>query len=128
MATLLSLKARAAQLKLHTLTVYFAARDPRNRIFVRLLALFVAAYALSPIDLIPDFVPVIGYLDDLVLIPLALALVVRLTPPEVMEAARLQAQSVAARPVSYSAGTVIAAVWLLLLWVCAQWVIRAVRA
>ncbi|TYC49969.1 DUF1232 domain-containing protein [Zoogloea oleivorans] len=72
--TILSvLKGQAKQLKQHTLTVYFAARDPRTPMIVRGLALFVAAYAFSPIDLIPDFIPVIGYLDDLLLIPLGLA-------------------------------------------------------
>ena len=61
---LASLKAQAIQLKQHTLTVYFAARDPRTPILLRVLAVIVAAYALSPIDLIPDFIPAIGYLDD----------------------------------------------------------------
>ena len=70
MSMFTSLKAQAKQLKQHTLTVYFAARDPRTPLFVRALAVFVAAYALSPIDLIPDFIPVIGYLDDLLLVPL----------------------------------------------------------
>ena len=74
-----SLKAWAKQIKQQTLTVYFAARDPRTPWAVRLLALLVAAYALSPIDLIPDFIPIIGYLDDLLIVPLGLALVVRLT-------------------------------------------------
>ncbi|MFT6625656.1 MAG: uncharacterized membrane protein YkvA (DUF1232 family), partial [Cycloclasticus sp.] len=76
MTILSALKRQAKQLKQHTLTVYFAARDPRTPMIVRGLALFVAAYAFSPIDLIPDFIPVIGYLDDLLLIPLGLALVI----------------------------------------------------
>ena len=79
-----SLKAQARQLKKHTLTVYFAARDPRTPLFVRMLALLVAAYAVSPIDLIPDFIPIIGYLDDLLLVPLGVALVLRLTPAVVL--------------------------------------------
>jgi uncharacterized membrane protein YkvA (DUF1232 family) len=98
MSVLTSLKAQAKQLKQHTLTVYFAARDPRTPILVRALAVLVAAYALSPIDLIPDFIPVIGYLDDLLLVPLGLALVVRLTPPEVMESTRVQAQQAGTNP------------------------------
>ena len=65
-------------LKRQALTVYFAARDPRTPLPVRLLALGIAAYAFSPIDLIPDFIPVLGYLDDLILIPLGIALVVKL--------------------------------------------------
>ena len=100
MKVLATLKAQAKQLKRLTLTVYFAARDPRTPFLVRMLAVLVAAYALSPIDLIPDFIPVIGYLDDLLLIPLGLALVVRLTPPEVIEAARARAEQASIKPVS----------------------------
>lgn len=122
-----ALKAQAQQLKQHTLTVYFAARDPRTPFLVRVLALFIAAYALSPIDLIPDFIPVIGYLDDIVLIPLGLAAVVRLTPPSVLKSARLQAQQAASRPVSYSAAAFIVAVWLLVSWLFVRWAIHAAR-
>lgn len=123
-----SLKAQAKQLKQHTLTVYFAARDPRTPILVRALAVLVAAYALSPIDLIPDFIPVIGYLDDLILIPLGLALVVRLTPPEVMESARVQAQQAATKPVSYPAAAFVIIVWLVVMWFFGKWALGVVRA
>jgi uncharacterized membrane protein YkvA (DUF1232 family) len=82
----------------------------------------VAAYALSPIDLIPDFIPVIGLLDDLLLVPLGLALVVRFTPPEVLESARAQAKLAVNRPVSYSAAAFFVALWLFSLWVTASWV------
>ena len=122
-----SLKAQAKQLKQHTLTVYFAARDPRTPLLVRALAVFVAAYALSPIDLIPDFIPVIGYLDDLLLVPLGLALVVRLTPPEVLESAREQAQVAASRPISYTAAAFFVALWLVMAWVVVSWVVSVVR-
>ncbi len=111
-----SLKGWAKSLKTHTLTVYFAAR---------LLALCVAAYALSPIDLIPDFIPVIGYLDDLVIVPLGIALVVRLTPPEVIESARRQAALATERPVSRAAAAVIVALWLLAALVLAKWAFDA---
>lgn len=121
MKALATLKAQAKQLKQHTLTVYFAARDPRTPLLVRILAVLVAAYALSPIDLIPDFVPVIGYLDDLLLIPLGLALVVRLTPPEVIEAARARAEQASIKPVSYSAAAAIIGVWLIIAWLFARW-------
>jgi uncharacterized membrane protein YkvA (DUF1232 family) len=123
-----SLKVQAKQLKQHTLTVYFAARDPRTPLMVRALAVFVAAYALSPIDLIPDFIPVVGYLDDLLLIPLGLALVVRFTPPEVLESSRVQAQEVAGKPTSYAAAAVIATVWFCVAWVAVRWVVGLVRA
>ena len=121
---LASLKAQAQQLKQHTLTVYFAARDPRTPLLVRALAVLVAAYALSPIDLIPDFIPVIGYLDDLLLIPLGLALVVRLTPPAVIESARVQALQAANKPVSYVAAAFIIFVWLILFWFFTRWVLN----
>lgn len=106
------LKSWARQFKQETLTIYFAARDPRTPLLVRLLALLVAAYALSPIDLIPDFIPLIGYLDDLLIVPLGIALIVRLTPPEVIESAREKAIHAATRPVSYTAATVIVLLWL----------------
>lgn len=125
---LAALKAQARQLKQHTLTVYFAARDPRTPFLVRALALLVSAYALSPVDLIPDFIPVIGYLDDLVLVPLGLALVVRLTPPAVLESARARAQQLAGRPVSYPAAVVVVAAWLLAAWLFARWALQALPA
>ena len=120
-----ALKSRARQLKQHTLTVYFAARDPRTPLPVRVLALLVAAYALSPIDLIPDFIPVIGYLDDIVLVPLGLAAVVRLTPPSVLELARLRAHQAASRPVSYAAAVVVVAVWFLAGGLFVRWAFAA---
>jgi len=118
-----ALKRWAAQLKQQTLTVYYAARDPRTPWFVRLLALLVAAYALSPIDLIPDFIPVIGYLDDLLLLPLGIALVVRLTPPEVMADARSKAAQAVERPVSRGAAVFIVALWLVLLIGLGNWLL-----
>ena len=127
MSRLTSLKAQAKQLKQHTLTVYFAARDPRTPLLVRALAMFVAAYALSPIDLIPDFIPVLGYLDDLLLVPLGLALVVRLTPPEVLESARAQAQQAASKPISYTAAAFFVALWLVVAWVVGSWIANLVR-
>ena len=125
---LAALKAAAQQLRQHTLTVYYAARDRRTPMLVRVLALLVAAYALSPIDLVPDFIPVLGYLDDLLLIPLGLALVVRLTPPAVLESARLQAERAASQPVSYAAAAVIAAIWILLVGAFALWIYRVARS
>ena len=127
MSMFASLKTQAAQLKQHTLTVYFAARDPRTPLLVRALAVLVAAYALSPIDLIPDFIPVIGYLDDLLLVPLGLALVIRLTPPEVLESARAQAQQAVSRPISYTAAAFVVTVWLVVAWVVVSWAVSGVR-
>ena len=122
-----SLKERAKKLKRYTLIVYYAARDPRTPLSVRVIALLVAAYALSPIDLIPDFIPVFGYLDDLVLVPLGVALVVRILPEPVLAAAREQAQNAADRPTSKAAATVIVAIWLLVLFLFGRWAFVAVR-
>ena len=106
------LKVWARRLKRDVVTVSFAARDARTPLPVRLLALGIAAYALSPIDLIPDFIPVIGYLDDLLIVPLGLLLVMRLLPPEVLEASRLKAQAAVDRPRSTAAAVLIVAVWV----------------
>jgi len=127
MQILSSLKERAKELKQFTLVAYYAARDPRTPTLVRVLALLVAAYALSPIDLIPDFIPVLGYLDDLVLLPLGLALVIRLLPAPVVASAREQAQRAAERPTSKLAAGVIVAVWLLVLFLLGRWALTAVR-
>ncbi len=127
MQILSSLKQRAKELKQLTLVAYYAARDPRTPTFVRVLALLVAAYALSPIDLIPDFIPVLGYLDDLVLVPLGLALVARLLPESVLASARQQAQRAVEQPTSKLAAAVIVAVWLLVLFLLGRWALIAVR-
>ena len=108
-------------IKGHTLTVYFIARDTRTPLPVRALAVLVAAYVLSPIDLIPDFIPVIGWLDDLFLVALGLAVVMRFTPPEVIASARLQGQQISARPANYFAAAIIVVVWLFALWVLIRW-------
>ena len=120
-----TLKAHAKSLKRQTLVVYFAARDPRTPALVRLLAVAIAAYALSPIDLIPDFIPVLGYLDDLILIPMGLALVVRLMPADVMQAAHARAEAAVDRPTSYFAASFIVIVWAVVLTVVGRWAYRA---
>ena len=127
MNSISSFRARAKQLKQQTLTVYYAARDRRTPLHVRALAFLVAAYALSPIDLIPDFIPVLGYLDDVILVPLGLALVVKLTPPEVLASAQSQAKVAASKPVSYTAAAFIVLLWLAVLWVVVRWAIGVWR-
>ena len=106
-----SLREWARRLRREALTAYYAARHPSTPLLVRLLALGVAAYALSPIDLIPDFIPVLGYLDDLVLVPLGLWLVVRLVPAAVLQECHSRAAATASRPVSRGAATVIVCIW-----------------
>lgn len=92
--------------------LYLASRDPRVPWYAKLLALAIAAYALSPIDLIPDFIPVIGYLDDLIIVPLGILLVIRLIPSAVMAEHRALAEAAQNRPVSRVAAATIVAVWI----------------
>jgi uncharacterized membrane protein YkvA (DUF1232 family) len=114
------LKARAQLLKTETYALYLAARDPRTPWAARGLVLLVVAYALSPIDLIPDFIPVLGYLDDLLIVPAGIALALRMIPREVMEESRERARL--SRPGS-AAGTlgavIIVVIWILAIIICA---------
>jgi uncharacterized membrane protein YkvA (DUF1232 family) len=91
------------------------------------LAILIVGYALSPIDLIPDFIPVLGYLDDVILLPAAIVLCIRLIPPHVLEECRVQATDAFAsgKPVSHTAGAIIVLIWLLLT-LTALWIWRAV--
>ena len=111
-------------LKRQSLIAYFVARNPRTPLMVRLLALGVAAYALSPIDLIPDLIPVLGHLDDLIIVPLGVALVIRLIPAEVAEAAKVKAAEASSKPVRYAAGLFIVLLWLLAAVMVARLVMR----
>ncbi len=93
---LVHLRQRAQKLKTETYALYLAYRDPRTPWYAKVWAVIVVAYALSPIDLIPDFIPVLGYLDDLVLVPVGIALALKMIPPVVMEETRQNAQGVEA--------------------------------
>ena len=110
----------ARGVKRDVVAVWIAARDPRTPWYVKAMAAAVAAYALSPIDLIPDFIPVIGYLDDLLLLPIGILIVVRLMPADLMKEFRQEALLIQNRPVSRVGVAVIVSVWLfsggLLLW------------
>ena len=117
----------ARTLKRQTLIVYFAARDPRTPWFPRVLALAIAAYALSPIDLIPDFVPVLGYLDDVIIVPLGLWLVLRLIPAEVIADSHAKAEAASERPVSRAMAVAIVAIWAIALGVAGVWAWHALR-
>src|SRR5512133_2083248 len=109
-------KQRALQLRRDTYALYLALKDPRAPWYARLVAGLIVAYAFSPIDLIPDFIPVLGYLDDLVILPLGIALALKLIPPAVLADARARAEAALApgKPVNWAAGAVIATIWLLL--------------
>jgi uncharacterized membrane protein YkvA (DUF1232 family) len=102
----------AQSLKRDIVALSLAARDARVPWYAKAAALAVAAYALSPIDLIPDFIPVLGYLDDVIILPVLLFLVVRMIPAPLMAEFRKEAQNRAARPVSRAGALAIAAIWI----------------
>ena len=114
-----ALKAWAARLKRDVVALWIAARDPRTPWHARAMAGFVAAYALSPIDLIPDFIPVLGWLDDLLIVPAGIWLAVRWVPAALMAEFRARAEATA-RPRSRAAASIIVTLWLatagLILW------------
>ena len=114
MMTLASLKARARQVKVDLIALSLAARDPRTPWYAKLIIAGCVAYALSPVDVIPDFIPVIGLVDDLIFIPIALALTVRFIPDDVLADCRGRAGEIAERKTSRAAATVIVAIWLAL--------------
>ncbi|MFP5076041.1 YkvA family protein [Rhizobium sp. YIM 134829] len=111
-ALLARARRAARRLKREVVALWFAARDPRTPWLARLVAAAVAAYALSPIDLIPDVIPGLGLLDDFLLVPLGILLALRLIPPDVMAEARAKAEAQADRPVSRAGLIVIVTIWL----------------
>jgi uncharacterized membrane protein YkvA (DUF1232 family) len=120
---LTGLKSRARRIEAETFALYLAARHPATPWYAKLLVAGIVAYAFSPIDLIPDFVPVLGYLDELVLLPLGILLAVRLVPPAVLAECRAKAAEMAAdgRPVSRIAGFVIVGIWVALVVLGLLW-------
>ncbi len=115
------LKNTAKKMKQHVYVLLCAYRDRRTPWFAKALAFGVAAYAFSPVDLIPDFIPLLGYLDDLVLIPLGVALVLKLIPAEVLEDSRRRAEELRrqGKPVNWLAGLIIVLIWLAAaVWLC----------
>ena len=124
-------RGRVRALKRETYALYLACRDARTPWYAKVLGVAVVAYALSPLDLIPDFVPVLGYLDDLLLLPLGIALVLRLIPPPVLAECRTAAATrlAAGRPTpeARAAAAVIVAIWLGLAAAGVVLLVRALR-
>jgi uncharacterized membrane protein YkvA (DUF1232 family) len=112
--------ARAIRRDIHA--IWLASRDPRVPWYVKALAVCIAAYAFSPIDLIPDFIPVLGYLDEAILLPLAILLVVRMIPADIMAEHRAAATAAAARPSSIGGAVFVVVVWIALT-VIAGWLV-----
>ena len=121
---------RVAQLRRETYALYLAYREPRVPWYAKALAAVVVAYAFSPIDLIPDFIPVLGHLDDLILVPLGIALAIRLIPAEVLAECRSRATEALAgeRPRNWAAGAAIVVIWLALATLCLVVVWRSVAS
>ena len=114
----------AHALKRESLALYYAARDPRTPWYAKVVAGAVVAYALSPIDLIPDFIPVLGYLDDLLLLPLGIWLALGLVPAPVLADARRRAEATLERPRSRTAAMVIVAIWVVGAIVLGIWLLQ----
>ena len=109
-----SWKQRAKSLKSEALVLYFAYRDDRVTWYAKLFIIIVVGYALSPIDLIPDFIPFLGYLDDIILIPLAISIAIKMIPATVMEEARRKATDLKSNPKTWIAAAIIIAIWIAL--------------
>ena len=124
-----SWKQKTEKLKAETYTVYLAFRHPDTPWYAKVLAGAVAAYAFSPIDLVPDFIPVLGYLDDLILVPLGIALVVKLIPETIMVACREQAQTDMGsdKPRSWFMAAIIILIWIGLAALGIYWMFNLIR-
>ena len=122
-------RRRVGELKIEVYALYLAYRDPRVPWYARLVAACVVGYAFSPIDLIPDPIPVLGYVDDLILIPLGVMLALKLIPAPVMAESRVRAKDAFrdGKPVSRTAGAVIVGVWVVLAAVVGVVLVRVVR-
>jgi len=118
------LKQWARSVKRDAVAVSIAARDPRVPWYAKVVAAMTAAYALSPIDLIPDFIPVIGYLDDLVIVPFGIAVTVRLIPDGLMQEFRAEAARREARPVSVVGALFIVTLWCAAVTLAGLWLYR----
>jgi uncharacterized membrane protein YkvA (DUF1232 family) len=130
MALLTEFKEYVRRLKRETMALYLVARHPGTPWYAKLFVGAIVAYALSPIDLIPDFVPILGYLDDLVLIPIGISLALRIVPPAVLAECRTRAQEVTSeiKPASRIAGAVIAIIWITLAALLTAWIYVRLRS
>ena len=117
------LKNWARTIQRDAVALYLAARDPRVQWYAKTMAVLIAAYAFSPIDLISDFIPILGYLDELILLPLAIAGVVRLIDPGIMTEHRARASQMAECPTSKLGAALIAVLWSLAIALVAWWLL-----
>ncbi|MDI6799665.1 MAG: YkvA family protein [Actinomycetota bacterium] len=124
-----SWRKRAKELKTETHALYLAYKDPRVAWYAKAFAALVVAYAFSPIDLIPDPIPILGYLDDLILVPLGIALAIKMIPPGVMAECREKArlQTAEKRPKNWTAALIIVIIWFVLAYLVVRFIYRVAR-
>ena len=125
MGSIRRLESWARGLKVEVYALYLAYRDPRVSWYARVFAAVVVGYAFSPIDLIPDVIPVLGYLDDLIVVPLGVALAIKMIPPRVLAECRQKAREARDRPVNRVVASVIVLVWIALAVLAVRIVTRA---
>jgi len=113
-----SWKTKAKQLRTEVVALYLASKHPRTPWYAKVLAVLIIGYALSPIDLIPDFIPVAGYLDDLIIIPAGIALLIKIIPRDILEECRAKARSdlLNNKSQNWVAGVIIVFIWLLAIY------------
>ena len=124
-----SLKQRARSLKREVLALWYAYQNPHTPWYAKVFTAMVVAYAFSPIDLIPDFVPVLGYLDDLILIPAGVALALKMVPPEVMAESRLKADQaeIKGKQKNWLIGGIIIVIWVVILFFIGRWIFTLIK-
>lgn len=124
-----SLKQRSQMLQRDTKALWFAFQDRRTPWYAKAFSIIVVAYALSPVDLIPDFIPVIGYLDDLILIPLGITLTLKMIPPAVMSDARIKAavENTNSKLPGKVMGVIVVALWLIVIFFVGRVVYRIIK-
>ena len=120
------IKEKARWLKQQAFVLYLAYKDPRTPWMAKVFAAIVVAYTFSPIDLVPDFIPVLGYLDDLLLVPLGIALAIKMIPEEVLADAREGVEEAFpdGKPKSWVVGAIIIAIWVVILALVVFWMVR----
>lgn len=120
------LQTKARQIKQQTFVLYLAYRNPDTPWYAKVFGALVVAYAFSPIDLVPDFIPVLGYLDDLILVPVGIALALKMIPVAVLKEARLEAETgfIDGKPKSWVVGAIIIAIWVIVLALAVLWIVR----
>jgi uncharacterized membrane protein YkvA (DUF1232 family) len=124
-----SLKDKARKLKIEITTLYYAYQDPKLGLLPKIIILFTLGYALSPIDLIPDFVPVLGYLDDLVIVPALISLSIKLIPEEILASAREKAikEPIKLKKNNWFFALLFISIWVILIVVIVLKIIKALR-